>query len=86
MKEGISIQRLLNILVTHKKEYNSCTHDEDKDLEEFIRLITNFENKEIGDKFKLLFKKTPLLEQYCFNKNNRITRVDILNAMIKLSN
>lgn len=86
VKEGISIQRLLNILVTHKKEYNSCTHDENKDLEEFIRLITNFENKEIGDKFKLLFKKTPLLEQYCFNKNNRITRVDILNAMIKLSN
>ena len=84
LKDEIILDDLLNILLKHKNEYNSITHDSEKKEEEFIRLITNFENEEIGKKFKLLFNKTPLLKKFCFTKNNEITRDKIKNAILKL--
>ena len=84
LKDEIILDDLLNILLKHKNEYNSITHDSEKKEEEFIRLITNFENEEIGKKFKLLFNKTPLLKKFCFTKNNEITRDKIKNAILKV--
>ena len=66
-KENIDIEALFNVLLKHKKEYNIVTHDSYKEEEEeFIRLIIDFENDDMGNKFKILFNKTPLLKKYCF--------------------
>lgn len=60
---GIDFTKLLNVLLDYKWEYNSVTHDSQKKEEEFIRLIKEFEDEETGEKFKLLFDKTPLLKK-----------------------
>ena len=83
-KEGISIENLLYILLKHKKKYNTITHGGEKEEEEFIRLILNFEDEKIANKFKSLFNKTPLLKKYCFEKRNRITRIQIKDAILNL--
>ena len=57
-KEGIDIEALFKVLLTHKKEYNTVTNEGYKEEEEFIRLIIDFENDEMGNKFKLLFNNS----------------------------
>ena len=85
VKDKIVLGELLNVLLKHKKEYNSVTHDCVKEEAEFIRLITNFESEKIGEKFELLFNNTPLLKNFCFNKRNEIiTKDEIKNAILKL--
>ena len=84
-KEGIDIEVLFKVLLKHKREYNTVTHGDYKEEEEFIRLIIDFENDEMGNKFKLLFNKTPLLKKYCFGKRNHITRFEIKEAMLKVN-
>lgn len=84
-KEGIDIEVLFKVLLKHKREYNTVTHGDYKEEEEFIRLIIDFENDEMGNKFKLLFNKTPLLKKYCFDKRNHITRFEIQEAMLKVN-
>ena len=83
-KEGIDIEILFKLLLKHKKEYNTVTYEGYKE-EEFIRLIIDLENDEMGNKFKLLFNKTPLLKKYCFDKRNHITRFEIQEAMLKVN-
>lgn len=83
-KEGIIIRDLLNILLEHKLEYNSVTHDSIKKENDFIELINEFKNEETGKKFHLLFDKTPLLKRFCFVKQNGLTREQIKNAILAL--
>jgi hypothetical protein len=81
LNEGISLGELLNVLIEHKFEFNSVTHDSAKIEEEFIRLIIGFKNEEMGRKFQILFEKTPLLKTFCFVKRNEITRAQIRNTI-----
>lgn len=41
-KEGIDIEVLFKVLLKHKREYNTVTHGDYKEEEEFIRLIIDF--------------------------------------------
>jgi len=84
LKDAIVLSDLLNVLLKHKNGYYYITHDCEMEEEKFIRLITSFENEEMGKKFKLLFKNTPLLKKFCFNKSDEITREKIRNAILKL--
>ena len=84
-KEGIDIEILFKVLLKHKKEYNTVTHGGYKEEDEFIRLIIDFENDEMGNKFKLLFNKTPLLKKYCFDERNHITRFEIQEAILEVN-
>ena len=81
---GIDFTKLFNVLLDYKWEYNSVTHDSQKKEEEFIRLIKEFEDEETGEKFKLLFDKTPLLKKFCFVKRNNITREQVQNAILSI--
>ena len=56
-KEGIDIEVLFKVLLKHKKEYNTVTHGDYKEEEEFIRLIIDFENDEMGNKFNYCLTK-----------------------------
>ena len=84
LKEGIDIAELLNVLLDHKLEYISVNYDSKKKEEEFIRLIKNLKSEEIGEKFKLLFDKTPLLKKFCFMKRNNITREEIQKTILSM--
>ena len=48
LKEGIIISDLFNILLDHKLEFNSVTHDSNKELKDFIKLIKEFKTEKIG--------------------------------------
>ena len=82
LKEGIIISDLFNVLLDHKLEFNSVTHGSYKELKEFIKLIKEFKTEKIGQKFELLFDKTPLLKNFCFVKRNGITRSQIKRALL----
>ena len=83
-KKGITIEKLLDFLLDHKLDMNSIVHDGERKEQEFIRLIKDKEGSNMSDQFKSLFNETPLLRQFCFVKENGITRQQIQTAILEL--
>ena len=84
LKKGIIINDLLEILLETKFDSNILQQETIIKENEFIKLIEEKNGKEIGNKFEILFKETPLLRQFCFAKGNGITRNQIKNAILTL--
>jgi len=63
---------------------NSIVHDGERKEQEFIRLIKDKEGSNMSEQFKSLFNETPLLRQFCFVKENGITRQQIQTAILEL--
>ena len=84
LKKGIIINDLLEILLETKFDSNILEQETIIKENEFIKLIEEKNGKEIGNKFEILFKETPLLRQFCFAKGNGITRNQIKNAILTL--
>ena len=80
-KENINLKELLSVLIEHKLEFNSVTHDSKKKEDEFIRLIVGFKDEKMGQKFRILFNKTPLLKTFCFVRRNEISRAQIRDTI-----
>ena len=85
-KENIDLKELLSLLIEHKLKLNSAINDSDKKEEEFIKLIVNLKDETMGQKFRILFNKTPLLKTFCFVGRNEITRAQIRDAISRLKN
>lgn len=83
-KNGIIISDLFKFLLGYKFDFNSIVHDCKRKEEEFIRLIKDIKGKKFSDQFEALFNETPLLRQFCFEKRNEITRIQIKNAILAL--
>ena len=83
-KKGITIEKLLEFLLVHKLDMNSIVHDGERKEQEFIRLIKDKEGSDMSEQFKSLFNETPLLRQFCFVKENGITRQQIKTAILEL--
>ena len=85
VKNGIIISDLFDFLLGYKFDFNSIVHDcKRKEEEEFIRLIKEIKGKKLSEQFESLFNETPLLRQFCFEKRNEITRIQIKNAILAL--
>ena len=83
-KKGITIEKLLDFLLDHKLDMNSIVHDGERKEQEFIRLIKDKKGSDMSEQFKSLFNETPLLRQFCFVKENGITRQQIQTAILEL--
>ena len=83
-KKGITIEKLLDFLLDHKLDMNSIVHDGERKEQEFIRLIKDKKGSDMSEQFKSLFNETPLLRQFCFVKENGITRQQIKTAILEL--
>ena len=83
-KKGITIEKLFEFLLVHKLDMNSIVHDGERKEQEFIRLIKDKEGSDMSEQFKSLFNETPLLRQFCFVKENGITRQQIKTAILEL--
>ena len=83
-KKGITIEKLFDFLLDHKLDMNSIVHDGERKEQEFIRLIKDKEGSDMSEQFKSLFNETPLLRQFCFVKENGITRQQIKTAILEL--
>ena len=63
---------------------NSIVYDSDNKEPKLIRLIQEKEGLNISQQFKSLFNETPLLRQFCFVKENGITRKQIQTTILEI--
>ena len=79
---GADLKNLLKEIKTEKKSYDSLVHDREKNLERYIELM-NKNDKQFGDKIKLIFNNSNLIFDYVFNKDSKINDNEIRAEFIK---
>ena len=63
---------------------NSIVYDSENKEPKFIKSTQEKEGSNISQQFKSSFNETPLLRQFCFVKENGITRKQIQTTILEI--